>query len=307
MQLTVAIPTHQRADQLGRCLDRLERQTIAPDSFEVLVAVDRPTTGHLAVVDRAIGNRMCEVRRVAASKPGASAARNACIKFARGEIILMINDDILAEPTLLSEHAVSHSQNPEEPVAVLGHVRWADELRRTSFMRWLERGAQAEYPPQPTIEAPWWWFFTTNVSVKRAFLERSGGFDENFFFMYQDTEMAYRLHRMGMRIMYNPAARAEHLHSPTVNEWRERVRRIGAAERRFIEKHPDAPALHRKRYEAALEAPHRRGVPGILFPLIPEWLPYFGSRAARRVDEWNWQRFAPDFFDGWDEPLVTAN
>ena len=75
-------------------------------------------------------------------------------------------------------------------------------------------------------------FYTANVSVKRSMLELVHGFDEERFpFGYEDTDIGYRMSRHGFRLLYNPAARAQHLHAPTLEEWSRRVVRIARAER----------------------------------------------------------------------------
>jgi len=42
-------------------------------------------------------------------------------------------------------------------------------------MRWLEQGIQFDYHRIEGIEAGWGRFFTANVSLKRALLDRAGG------------------------------------------------------------------------------------------------------------------------------------
>ena len=43
------------------------------------------------------------------------------------------------------EHLSWHARYPQREVGVLGLVRWADELRVTPFMRWLERGVHFDF------------------------------------------------------------------------------------------------------------------------------------------------------------------
>ena len=53
-ELSVVIPTYRRRDALPRTLEALERQTIGPDAFEVIV-VDDPLEDDSAAVAALLG------------------------------------------------------------------------------------------------------------------------------------------------------------------------------------------------------------------------------------------------------------
>ena len=99
---------------------------------------------------------------------------------------------------------------------MLGYVTWSPEIKVTPFMRWLERGGpQFKYW---TINNPqnvsWRHLYTANISFKRQFLLEDGFFDEDFpNAAYEDTELGYRLHQRGLRIVYNKRAVAYHYHA----------------------------------------------------------------------------------------------
>ena len=57
--------------------------------------------------------------------------------------------------------------------AVLGHVRWAREVRVTPFMHWLDHGVQFDYPAIDGTEAGWGRFYGANV-VGQARARSSG-------------------------------------------------------------------------------------------------------------------------------------
>ena len=134
-QLSIVIPTLGRDGTLARVLGRLEHQT-AGDPFEVLVVVDDRETD-LPAVDRALADRPFPVRRLTRPRPGASSARNTGWRAAASGLVLFLDDDVLPEPPLLSEHLAWHRRHPQREVGVLGLVRWADELSVTPFMRWV--------------------------------------------------------------------------------------------------------------------------------------------------------------------------
>lgn len=64
---------------------------------------------------------------------------------------------------------------------------------------------------------PWLMFFTGNVSVPRHLLEKAGNFEENQFSGYgwEDTEMGYRLHRIGAHFIHHEKLITFHQEHPT--------------------------------------------------------------------------------------------
>jgi GT2 family glycosyltransferase len=297
-ELSVVIPTHDRPEELSRALERLDRQS-DPPAHEVIVVAnpgDDPS-----IVAGAIGKRRVQPRLRVASTPGASAARNLGWREAGAPLVLFLGDDILAGPSLLREHLTWHRADPDETVGVLGHVRWARELRVTPFMRWLERGMQFDYGGIEGTEAGAGRLYTANVSLKRSLLERSGGFDEELPYLYEDIELAHRLAALGFRLLYNSRAEAEHLHAATVESWKARMRTAARAEHRFASKHPDAePRLHHRMSRAAAAEP-ARGRAARLVSVVPPWVPVAGPVVWRSAEQRWLQQLAPDFLAAWAE------
>jgi GT2 family glycosyltransferase len=299
-ELSVVIPTIGRRKVLGRVLNRLAEQGSGSGRFEVVVVAD----ANEADADQIAGlveSRPYPTRSLTAPRPGASAARNAGIRAAAAPVILFLDDDILPLPALVGEHLAWHRRYPDERTAVLGHVGWSAELDLTPFMRWLEQGVQFDYGRIAGIDAGWGRFYTANVSVKRALLERAGGFDEERLpFGYEDLDLAYRLRDLGMRLLYNRNADAEHLHHMDLDFWRRRVRRTAVSERRFTELHPDVPPHFHRLFTAAMSRRRARGRGVRLARLVPPWVPVLGTRVWASVDAFYTQALAPDFLAAWE-------
>jgi GT2 family glycosyltransferase len=302
--ISVVIPTYRRHAALARVLDRLERQDAGPHAFETIVVADDRDDDPEAV-ERAIAERPYHVRQLARSSPGVSAARNTGWRAAEADLVLFLGDDILPGRSLLSEHLEWHRRHPEPTVGVLGPVEWASERRVTPFMRWLDQGIQFDYGTIRGQEADWWHFYTSNASVKRELLERVGGFDEGFPFGYEDLDIAKRMSDLGFRLLYDRDARAEHLHRPTVEEWRGRMALVAAAERRFVDKHPELrpyflTMLERSEQQSpgAVRRTLMRVAPA-LARVVPPSTPWLGPRVAGlAAARWRGELAAP-FMTAW--------
>jgi glycosyltransferase involved in cell wall biosynthesis len=229
VRVSVVIPTHNRAPVLARCLDALEHQ----GADEVVVVDDGSADETPAVLAEYAWVR--SVRREKAG--GRSAAKNTGMKSARGEVVLFLDDDAIAEPGLVERHRDHHSAHPATHEALLGHVTWSPEVEVTPHMHWLENGGPMFAYPE--IDDPedvtWRMLYTVNVSLKREFLEP---FDEQLR-IYEDTELGFRLSRRGLRLRYRREALAYHLRTETPERTERRMEEVGAAAAVLYRKHPE--------------------------------------------------------------------
>jgi glycosyltransferase involved in cell wall biosynthesis len=236
---SVVIPTYQRPDTLFQVLDALSRQT-APPPFEVVVVDDGSrdeTPRRLDAYRPAYPFRFCSQRN-----SGPAAARNHGIEQAKGAYVLFLGDDTVPEPELLAVHAAAHAERRSHPVAALGYTTWPHERRVSPFLHHInEYGLQFGYGLIEDPESvPFNFFYTSNISLARALLLQAGLFDTTFpHAAWEDIEMAYRLMKMGMKIVYRPQAVARHHHDITLASFRRRQEKSGEAAAIFYEKHPE--------------------------------------------------------------------
>ena len=88
-------------------------------------------------------------------------------------------------------------------------MRWREEGGRAFYFRYadLEQGARAG----PIF------FYTCNVSLKKALLDAAGPFDESFpFASHEDLELGVRLDSAGMLLRFDRDVKAFHHHSLAV-------------------------------------------------------------------------------------------
>jgi glycosyltransferase involved in cell wall biosynthesis len=300
-KIGVVISTLGMHSSLERVLDRYEGQDVEEGTFEVVVAADAAEQD-IEPVERLVASRPYPTQLTRGQVPGLSANRNAGWRAVRSPIVLFTDNDTLPERQLIREHLAWHHEHPKEQIGVLGHVRWARELKVTPFMRWLDHGIQFDYPNIKGIRAGWGRFYGANVSMKRTFIERVGDFDaERLPYGYEDLDFAYRASKIGFELLYNRRATVEHLREMTVDFWRRRARRAAVAERQFVRLHPEIPPHFYNLFSDAAAAPPVRGRGVALAPFVPRWVPFLGGRVWTSVDVFYRQALAPDFLAAWKE------
>lgn len=306
-ELTVVLSTFGNYEGLARVLDGFERQDSGPESFEVLVVVDRadPEPG---AARAAIGERPYAVRRLSGELPGLSANRNSGWRAAETGLVLFTDNDTIPQPQLVREHLAWHRRHPEPEVAVLGHIRWSPEVKVNAFMHWLDYGMQFDFPNIDGIEAGWGRFYGANVSIKRELAERVGGFDERRLpYLYDDLDFAYRASKLGLRVLYNRNAVVEHLREIDLAYWQQRMDRAAMAEREFCAKHPEIEPYFLRMYRHAQKLRPASGRGRHLIRFIPRSTPVIGELVWTSADIYFRQQLAPYFLAAWEaEERETA-
>src|SRR6516162_5418252 len=99
-KLSIVIPTFNRASILACTIDRIEAQTVSAENYEVIV-VDNASTDDTRAVLEAKSRKYFNLKFLLQPKPGAAATRNAGLRQAASDIVLFIDNDIVAEPDLI--------------------------------------------------------------------------------------------------------------------------------------------------------------------------------------------------------------
>jgi GT2 family glycosyltransferase len=242
-EISVVVPTYRRPDLLPRCLAALRAQDAA-DRCQVIVVDDASGDATGAVLDAAVAGWPKLIRITQPVNRGPAAARNVGIAAATGPLILFIDDDIVAPPTLVSQHLARHAT--ADPLrGVVGKVDWHPDVPVNSFMAWLDttelqfRFATMREGP---VAKPWEAFYTCNLSVPRHLLQDAGGFDERFPYpAFEDTDLGIRLTERGFHLDYRPSVLAWHYRSVSLEEFCRRTRQVGESAVLLTDAQPDLP------------------------------------------------------------------
>ncbi|RMF82656.1 MAG: hypothetical protein D6744_05840, partial [Planctomycetota bacterium] len=204
---------------------------------------------------------------------------------AGGEIVVLLNDDVVPQPDFLEQHLHAH-RRLGRPAMVLGASPWRRPADETVFDRMIADTSMIFFYDRMR-PGRWYGFrhaWNLNLSLPRA-VAASERFDESLGpFFFEDLELAYRLERRhAIRVWYQAGAVAEHAHRYTLAGYLERERKLGAASLDLWRCNPDcyravygaSPGDLALEYERYVERESR---------FERERLAALRSLAARRVD-----------------------
>jgi GT2 family glycosyltransferase/SAM-dependent methyltransferase len=288
--LTVIIPTRDRWSVLARTLEGLASQSV--DGFETLVVVDGqdqtpPELDGVATLIKPHG--------------GPGAARNAGVEASNRPLVLFLGDDMVPTPRLVEHHLARHNRDPDERVAVLGEVVWHPDVARSRLAKWLDwSGTQWGDRVFDGDDAGYGRFVSCNVSLKRTFLSKAGGFDEDFTYYYEDLDLSWRLNELGLVLRYEPAAQTYHLHRYDWAGIQGRFEGIARGERLMQQKHPEFHPW----FKGGMELAGARPPTSLVWPMVVDRVPTSLRRlrgiAERRANAAYYQRLTPFFFHAWE-------
>jgi GT2 family glycosyltransferase len=223
-EVSVVIPSHGGADLIAKVIAPLLAD---PATLEVIVVADDDLK--VAAAAHAIGDPCVRVVTAAACNP--NIARRIGVEQARAETVLMLDDDVLPAPGLVSGHARRH---PVPGLAVLGYMPIPPQNLRGP-LRFPARLYSNVYEGRA-----WWWsdrpdlimtgFWGGNVSMTRADILRVGldnpAFPGRYF---EDLEFGRRCQAQGIRGVFDRSLAASHLYERSISQWFAEARRQGAA------------------------------------------------------------------------------
>ncbi|HEX3927063.1 MAG TPA: glycosyltransferase [Gemmatimonadales bacterium] len=215
LRVSVIVATFRRPGELASCLDGLDAQRQRPDEVLVAVRDDDPETRQLAA---AWEGRRLVVRAIAAGTCNASEARNRCLTACHGDIVAVVDDDVVPRRGWLE--------------AICGHFETDAAVGGVGGPDW-HRGQETPAVARPAVvgRVQWWgrrignhhrgsndvvaveWLKGANMAFRReairdiAFGRGLRGSGAQFA---EDVGVSLRVRRRGWLLRYDPAIAVDH-------------------------------------------------------------------------------------------------
>jgi GT2 family glycosyltransferase len=206
-RVSVVIPTHGRRTSVDRELRALCGQNLPAADFEVIVSIDGSEDGTREAVDAFPAPfRLTALWR---PKRGRAAACNAGAAEARGDLLVLLDDDMEPEPDCLSAHIAAHCDRPRRGVVGAVPIRVGPSSPPVVEYVAAKFNAHLENLARPGSRIGLRGFYSGNFSIRREVFAEVGGYDEDFqLYGNEDGDLAARLTQAGVELVYRSEARA---------------------------------------------------------------------------------------------------
>lgn len=205
IRYSIVILTYARDDVLAQVIDRLKPALAERTDCEVILIDNNPQKGDRAL----LLEHFAHARHLWTGANRGVVARNDGFAAARGEIVVLFDDDVLIEtPDFLDRFGERFAADPRlGAITIAKHVRGATG-RRVDLIPHTNKRIDL------TRAFPTFRFVGGCVGFRAATLREVGGFLPDFFYGLEEIELSYRIIDGGWRILYEPAIRAEELEHP---------------------------------------------------------------------------------------------
>lgn len=196
--VSVIIPAFNEEVNIAKCLQALAAQTLAQDSFEVIVVDNGSTDATVAV---ASGFRHSLPVSIASKTGRISAVRNHGAALATGTVLAFLDADCIPRPTWLETLLDLPPANSiwGAPYLVPADATWVGTI-------WFKYQATEQQGRVSFLPGG-------NLCIARSDFEKIGGFDESVS-TSEDVELCARAGKRGMDVIAYPSLAVFHQGTP---------------------------------------------------------------------------------------------
>jgi len=260
-KISVVVATYNGGRTLRPCLESLRRLRY-PD-YEVIVADDGSTDDTPEIL-----RDFPDLHVITQDNRGLSAARNAGIEAATGEIVAFTDSDCFVDRDWLYHLAAAFER---ENIAGAGGPNLTPEDDGAAARAVARAPGHATHVLLPNDEVEH--VPGCNMAFRRSVLLSVNGFDPVFRKAGDDVDVIWRMQDMGYRIGFAPAAFVWHHRRPTLRAYWKQQMGYGEAEALLIRKHANrfndlGQSVWRGRIYASPEAQPLLGRPNIRYGIF---------------------------------------
>lgn len=223
IKFSIVIPTRNRAQDLDNCLKSIKGQTF--QNYEVII-VDDNSTDNTKEISKKFNTRYIYHKE----RTGQSIGKNDGAKAAKGEILVFIDDDCVADNNWLEN--ILQAFNSSRSIAIVGGKiinlgkhnvinlhslpLWPilfphrNETGRLLFFGIITTNFEKEHTQYVD------WVSATNMAIKKDIFQKVKGFDSNFFghCAFEEPDICSRIKNLNFEILFQPSAICIHKRSP---------------------------------------------------------------------------------------------
>ena len=235
-KLSIIIVTWNTALITKKCVDTINKYL--PTNFAQIIIADNGSTDNTKDVILKLKN----VKYInTGNNLGFAKGCNFGAKYAKGKYLLFLNSDMELIDSTLVEMVKYLENNPD--VGIVGPKFLNIDLSpqgsvtppQTPLNAFKEyvlgmTSAYSKYSPLTTTPISVWAISGGAVLINHEYYKKINGWDEKYFFYYEDLELCRQIRKLGKKIIYFPQCKVIHRHGASgttitdnSNQWRRLV------------------------------------------------------------------------------------
>ncbi|MFQ5578631.1 MAG: glycosyltransferase family 2 protein, partial [Anaerolineae bacterium] len=226
--VTVIVLNYNTRRHLQTCFESLQQTDYPPGKLQLMLVDNASHDDSLAFM----AANFPDVTVVKNSRNlGFAGGNNAGARAARGELVAFLNPDMRVDPGWLAPLVSAVQGRPEVACAAAKILTWdgkhidfgGSAMNLFGFGYQVGWGDPAPAHAEPReILAP----CGGAMLIDRQVFLQAGGFDEDYFAYYEDTDLGWRLWVLGHKVMYVPQAVVYHIHHGAWGKEADEKRRV---------------------------------------------------------------------------------
>ncbi len=231
-KISIIIVNYNSHPVIGRCIDSVY-QFVPEPSYEIIVVDNASAPESVRFIKENYPRVKC-IENL--ENKGFGAANNLGVQQAMGKYLFFLNPDtILTDNAVIRFYDFLEKASPEV-VSCGGNLIHKDGSPATSYgnfpsllQEWSDIGFRRFYPryyennlklgktctkETKPFRVPY--ITGADIFIRKEAFQKAGGFDERFFLYYEETDLFYRLGRMGYESYILPDVKIIHLEGPSM-------------------------------------------------------------------------------------------
>lgn len=203
MKFSIVIPNWNGKKLLEKNLPKV----LDTEADEVIIADDGSKDGSVDFIK----SKFPQVKVISHKRLGFVKNCNHAVKKAQGDIIVLLNNDVLPNKDFLKSLRFNF-QDPKLFAVSLNELQWS-----WAEAKW-EKGFVYHNPGEKTKQKHIsFWASGGSGAFRKDLWEKLGGFDNIYSpFYWEDMDLSYRAWKRGYRVIWDPQAVVKHKHKGTI-------------------------------------------------------------------------------------------
>lgn len=212
MFLSIIIPSYNSLNKIGHLLYSINESChIRKSYYEVIIVDDHSSDSTVAFIKNEIP-KLKKISRLKIielkSNKGPAAARNIGVKYAKGDVVLFLDADVILFPETLNRVINLFKEDPD--LFALTGV-WDKKQKGNGFFRKFKALRDWSYWINERDPKNYYYLFSTRVAaIRKDLFVRLGGFDTTYkAALIEDIELTYRIAKR-YAVIFDPKVRVYH-------------------------------------------------------------------------------------------------